>query len=102
MSSRDFLRDCENFADGPLANLDTFNLHNIKHCLLPGRPRLRHLGKGGDEAEEHAAEGCLDHDDDEARRDLPDARPHAQQRVPEYGHYVPRPEKHWRWHEITF
>ena len=71
-----------------------FNLHNIENCLLPGRSRLRHLGEGGDEAEEHAAEGRLDHDDDEARRDLPDARPHAQQRVPKYGHDVPRPEKH--------
>ena len=40
---------------------------------MPRRSLLRHLCKRGDKIQTHAAEGGLDHDDDEAGRDLPDS-----------------------------
>lgn len=49
----------------------TPDLHNVEKSFLPWRPFLRHLCKGSDKIQTHAAEGGLDDDHDEAGRDLP-------------------------------
>ena len=63
--------------------------------LLPDGPGLDGRGELLDKVEEHAAEGGLDQDDDEAGQDLPDAGHDADRGERDAG---PHPEEdgHWK------